>query len=213
MIDILRITDTPNESMMHIIEGMRNPLESWDKIDSVYDSATNAFTLGHNDKGLMQRLAKAGTDDRKFMRMMHVIMTINAPLYWWKEFDTYKIATTSNSCSTMHKIQAHKFTRDMFSMDHLVDMDTIGTFDEVIGELNSNRDLYLDDPGTDLKKQFWWNMIQLLPSSFNQRRTIDLNYETLAGMYKKRRGHKLDEWREFCKSIESLEYSFLYCEV
>lgn len=213
MIDILRITDTPNESMMHIIEGMRNPLESWDKIDSVYDSATNVFTLGHNDKGLMQRLAKAGTDDRKFMRMMHVIMTINAPLYWWKEFDTYKIATTSNSCSTMHKIQAHKFTRDMFSMDHLVDMDTIGTFDEVIGELNSNRDLYLDDPGTDLKKQFWWNMIQLLPSSFNQRRTIDLNYETLAGMYKKRRGHKLDEWREFCKSIESLEYSFLYCEV
>lgn len=213
MIDILRITDTPNESMMHIIEGMRNPLESWDKIDSVYDPVTNTFALGPNDKGLMQRLAKAGTDDRKFMRMMHVMLTINAPLYWWKEFDTYKVATTSNSCSTMHKIQAHKFTRDMFSMEHLVDMDTIGTFDEVIGELNSNRDLYLDDPGTDLKKQFWWNMIQLLPSSFNQRRTIDLNYETLAGMYKKRRGHKLDEWREFCKSIESLKYSFLYCEV
>ena len=218
-----------SKQMKFVIEGMRNPMNSWEKSDSAVcgcnDSmcscceenhtgqCSNGFVLGDNDHSLMQRLSNAGTDHRKFMRMMPVFVRITAPLYWWKEADTYKIGTVANSCSTMHKIQENEFTLDDFSHEHLVKTNLL---DIIIDDLNSNRTIYNDyDNQSDefkakfSKKDVWWQMIQLLPSSYNQTRNVMLNYEVLANMYHSRKNHKLDEWREFCKWIENLPYSDL----
>ena len=211
------------DQMEFVIEGMRNPMNSWDKSDShtcKQDGAfcmecehKNDYCLGENDNSLMQKLSYAGTDHRKFMRMMPVFVRITAPLYWWKEADTYKIGTVANSCSTMHKIQEKEFTLDDFSHEHLVKTNLL---DIIIDDLNSNRTIYNDyDNQSDefkakfSKKDVWWQMIQLLPSSYNQTRNVMLNYEVLANMYHSRKNHKLDEWREFCKWIETLPYSDL----
>ena len=170
-------------------------------------SDDSEFWIGPNDADLMNRLRNAGTDHRKFMRMITVYFDITAPLYWWKEFDTYKVGTVANSCSTMHKIADKKFTLDDFSHEHLQD-DSVAVLESVIHTLNIHREWFnnkvLDDPKID-----WWQMIQLLPSSYNQRRTVMLNYEVLANIYKSRRNHKLDEWHTFCDWIESLPYSEL----
>ena len=211
------------DQMEFVIEGMRNPMNSWDKSDShtcrqdgsfcMECEHKNYYCLGENDRSLMQRLSNAGTDHRKFMRMMPVFVRITAPLYWWKEADTYKIGTVANSCSTMHKIQEKEFTLDDFSHEHLVKTNLL---DIIIDDLNSNRTIYNDyDNQSDefkakfSKKDVWWQMIQLLPSSYNQTRNVMLNYEVLANMYHSRKNHKLDEWREFCKWIENLPYSDL----
>ena len=215
------------EQMEFVIEGMRNPLNSWDKSDSdiarvcaeggklILANSINNFSLGDADHNLMQRLAKAGTEHRKYMRMMPVYVRITAPLYWWKEFDTYKVGTVANSCSTMHKIQEKEFTLEDFSVEHL---ETIARFDDdgephqpymliksVIDCLNACRKTYLETKS----KTDWWQMIQLLPSSYNQTRNVMLNYEVLCDIYKQRRNHKLDEWRDFCSWIENLPYSEL----
>lgn len=235
----------------HAIRGMRNPLNSWEKSDSqfVRDPDYGCFGVcpcaelvdcdcchvGPNDLKLMNTLRNAGTDHRKFMRMITVYLDITAPIYWWKEFDTYKVGTVANSCSTMHKIAAKEFTLDDFSHEHLIDYD-LYSCDEVDGPvingaphigcgglqllnltinvLNYYRKKYLVATKTEEHtgfhaKDIWWQMIQLLPSSYNQRRTIMLNYEVLANMYKSRRNHKLDEWHTFCDWIESLPYSEL----
>ena len=191
------------EQMSFIIQGLRNPMNSWEKSDSTCNDL-NEYKMGNNDKDLMNRLAMAGTDHRKFMRMMPVYVRITAPLYWWKEFDTYKVGTVANSCSTMHKIQAKEFTVDDFSTEHLYD-DEYELLKKVIEALNGDRELYLES----FKKNDWWQMIQLLPSSYNQTRNVMLNYEVLANIYKSRKDHKLDEWREFCNWIKSLPYSEL----
>lgn len=227
------------EQMEFIIEGMRNPMNSWDNSDSYVTYNINSdeiFALGNNDHELMQRLAKAGTDHRKYMRMMPVYVRITAPLYWWKEFDTYKVGTVANSCSTMHKIQEKEFTLEDFSVEHLrevtsshniemtgakaerlrkeksieapiamCDMQPIDILQLTIDALNVYRNLYLETKN----KVWWWQMIQLLPSSYNQTRNVMLNYEVLSNMYHSRKNHKLDEWREFCKWIEGLPYSEL----
>lgn len=214
-----------SDQMAFVIEGMRNPMNSWDKSDSVKCYANEkcqgicnenkiGLCVGDNDHSLMQRLSKAGTDHRKFMRMMPVYVRITAPLYWWKEFDTYKVGTVANSCSTMHKIQEKEFTFDDFSHERIV---CLTTLDYIIQELNCWRSRYIqyDEDETVCinlgmsKKDIWWQMIQLLPSSYNQTRNVMMNYETLANMYHSRKNHKLDEWIEFCKWIESLPYSDL----
>nr|DAQ28180.1 MAG TPA: hypothetical protein [Caudoviricetes sp.] len=202
------------KQMQFVIEGMRNPMNSWDNSDSYVTYNINSdeiFALGNNDHDLMQRLAKAGTDHRKYMRMMTVYVRITAPLYWWKEFDTYKVGTVANSCSTMHKIQEKEFTLDDFSFEHILD-DSAWLADDgnLIGELlliilNGAREDFLETKD----KKYWWQMIQLLPSSYNQTRNVMLNYEVLSNMYHSRKNHKLDEWREFCKWIEELPYSEL----
>ena len=203
MIKLEHMVIASPEQMQFIIEGMRNPMNSWDKSDSKYNDL-DEYKMGNNDKDLMKRLAMAGTDHRKFMRMMPVYVRITAPLYWWKEFDTYKVGTVANSCSTMHKIQAKEFTLKDFSTEHLYD-DEYELLKKVIEALNGDRELYLEL----LKKNDWWQMIQLLPSSYNQTRNVMLNYEVLANIYKSRKDHKLDEWREFCNWIKSLPYSEL----
>lgn len=200
------------------IRGMRNPKNSWEKSDTVYGTYygelnghpcfdTDGFTLGANDLDLMTRLRNAGTDHRKFMRMIIVYLDITAPLYYWKEFDTYKVGTVANSCSTMHKIADKEFTLEDFSCEHL-ENSWLDNLKETIRLLNEARDAY-HWCNTDAKKEWWWQMIQLLPSSYNQRRTVMLNYEVLANMYKSRRNHKLDEWHTFCDWIEELPYSEL----
>lgn len=204
------------EQMQFVIEGMRNPMNSWDKSDSYVTYNINCdkiFALGNNDAKLMKKLSQAGTDHRKYMRMIPVYVRITAPLYWWKEFDTYKVGTVANSCSTIHKIQEKEFTLDDFSYEHLVKTNLL---DIIIDDLNSNRTIYNDyDNQSDefkakfSKKDVWWQMIQLLPSSYNQTRNVMLNYEVLANMYHSRKNHKLDEWRDFCKWIETLPYSEL----
>lgn len=239
----------------HAIRGMRNPKNSWEKSDSgwnahipplelrnqvdwerwaehykvVQDDGEYTYDIGPDDRDLMTRLRNAGTDHRKFMRMITVYLDITAPLYWWKEFDTYKVGTVANSCSTMHKIADKEFTLDDFSHEHLVDdLDVrieIGGTDhrdtgpmEVLGMtidvLNHYREKYLVATKTEEytglpAKDIWWQMIQLLPSSYNQKRTVMLNYEILANIYKSRRHHKLDEWHTLCDRIESLPYSEL----
>ena len=206
------------------IRGMRNPMNSWAKSDSGWDydyfnttdyvsglfidcDGDGSYILGPNDAGLMMKLRNCGTDHRKFMRMITVYMDITAPLYWWKEYDTYKVGTVANSCSTMHKISAKEFTLDDFSHEHLQE-DSIAVLESVIHTLNVHRKWFneeaLDDPKID-----WWQMIQLLPSSYNQLRTVMLNYEVLANMYKSRKNHKLDEWRTFCEYIKTFPYSEL----
>ena len=191
------------EQMSFIIQGLRNPMNSWDKSDSKYNDL-DEYKIGANDLGLMKRLAMAGTDHRKFMRMMPVYVRITAPFYWWKEFDTYKVGTVANSCSTMHKIAAKEFTVDDFSTEHLIS-DSNAMMKTTCDLLNQYREKYLKTKD----KKYWWQMIQLLPSSYNQTRNVMLNYEVLANIYKSRKDHKLDEWREFCKWIETIPYSEL----
>ena len=207
------------------IRGLRNPLNSWAKSDShscgtggdcdfcidyencPFDHDGKKMIIGPNDLDLMKRLRAAGTDHGKFMRMITVYFDITAPLYMLKEFDTYKVGTVANSCSTMHKIHAKEFTLDDFSHEHL-EGPWLAYLKETIKLLNEAREAY-NWCNTDAKKEWWWQMIQLLPSSYNQRRTVMLNYEVLANMYKSRKNHKLDEWVEFCKWIETLPYSEL----
>lgn len=218
MIELVHVVLASPEQMEFIIEGMRNPMNSWKKSDSEYEISGYdivGFDLGENDHSLMQRLTNAGTDHRKFMRMMPVYVRITAPLYWWKEFDTYKVGTVANSCSTMHKIAAKEFTLDDFSCEHL-DIRTKALLEETIKALNDYRKLYIEYNADDVeikgrpsKKDIWWQMIQLLPSSYNQTRNVMMNYEVLANIYKSRKDHKLDEWRNFCKWIEELPYSEL----
>ena len=200
----------------HAIRGMRNPMNSWEKSDTKYFDEYFEYRyedcpdIGPNDHDLMMRLRNAGTDHRKFMRMITVYLDITAPLYWWKEFDTYKVGTVANSCSTMHKIAAKEFTLEDFSCEHLtVESITFG-LEPVIDILNKNRELYVQWKNTgEEKKNLWWQMIQLLPTSYNQKRTVMLNYEVLANIYKSRRNHKLDEWHTLCDWIEELPYSEL----
>lgn len=222
----------------HAIRGMRNPMNSWEKSDSryyndpIYDEENPLlihdnpiFNVGPNDQKLMMTLHNAGTDHRKFMRMITVYLDITAPLYWWKEFDTYKVGTVANSCSTMHKIHAKEFTKDDFSDEHLDDERNVledcneyqlgdyywpeytarDILNLTVYALNYYRDLYLQTKD----KKYWWQLIQLLPSSYNQKRTVMLNYEVLANMYKSRQNHKLDCWRTLCEWMKTLPYSEL----
>ena len=182
------------------IRGCRNPKNSWDRMDSYQD--TTCYRIGPNDHDLMMRLAKAGPEHAKYRRMIVVWLDVTAPLYWWKEFDTYKVGTVANSCSTMHKITEKEFTLEDFSHEHLNSW-SMFYLKEAVHALNINREIYIDSKD----KELWWQMIQLLPSSYNQRRTLMLNYETLANIYRQRQGHKLDEWREFCQWIKTLPYS------
>lgn len=182
----------------HAVRGMRNPMNSWDKSDTFVDY--DLVLLGKKDKELMKRLVHAGPSHRKFLRQIFVSVDITAPLYWWKQFDTYKIGITPNSCSTMHKIQDKEFTLDDFSVEHLNDDVLNKPFKDIISCLNFFRQLYIQDHDKDN----WWQMIQLLPSSYNQKRTVTMNYENLLNIYETRRNHKLDEWKDFCKWIERL---------
>ena len=243
---MLKIENTEVVGWEAAIRGMRNPMNSWEKSDSRFSllddcgdcthcnlrfDECNEQQIGPNDLDLMTRLRNAGTDHRKFMRMITVYLDITAPLYWWKEFDTYKVGTVANSCSTMHKIADKEFTLDDFSHEHLFKPDDVGgmyysaTAEEeftstdalmvIIEALNVYRKTYMAvkaDTVSDydhMSKEYWWQMIQLLPSSYNQKRTVMLNYEVLANIYKSRNNHKLDEWHTFCDWIESLPYSEL----
>lgn len=190
------------------IRGMRNPMNSWDKSDSRWDYSCgdDYYAVGEKDLALMQKLADAGPVHGKFMRMITVYMDITAPLYWWKEWDTYKVGTVANSCSTMHKIHAKEFTLDDFSHEHLTPSG-LETLQKVVDDLNFARIAFLESKD----KSYWWDMIQLLPSSYNQKRTVMLNYEVLRNMYNSRKNHKLDEWVEFCKYIEILPQAELIC--
>lgn len=238
MLKIEKFVTASSEQWEIIIEGMRNPLNSWGKMDSgvigvdgdcylfngdirPYYGDDAGFFLGDNDHDLMTRLDNAGTEHRKFMRMIPVWVTLTAPLYLWKELDTYKIGTTRNSCSTMHKIQEKEFTLDDFSCEHLMEWkdyenearqlepDRMCNFKfymmDTINALNNARELYLKTKD----KKYWWQMIQLLPSSYNQKATLFLNYEVLSNMYHQRKNHKLDEWHMFCDWIRELPYSEL----
>lgn len=219
----------------HAIRGMRNPMNSWDKSDSfigickggddgigcfncaAYDCGytyDHSFQIGKNDHELMMKLVKGGPVHAKFRRMIIVYVDITAPLYWWKEFDTYKVGTVANSCSTMHKIHTKAFDIYDFSHEHLINEDDNtwfrGFVDTVCIGLNSAREKFLETGD----KKYWWQMIQLLPSSYNQKRTVMLNYEVLANIYQYRKNHKLDEWKEFCKWIEGLPWSeIITCSV
>ena len=210
---MIKIENTEVMGWEAAIRGMRNPLNSWHLSDSFWthiedaetqETAKFEFFVGDNDLDLMKRLRNAGTDHRKFMRMIMVTFDVTSSLYFFKEFDTYKVSTVSNSCSTMHKIQDKEFEMDDFSHEHLDSLSRSILF-QVIKALNADRLTYLDSKD----KQFWWNMIQLLPSSYNQKRTVMLNYEVLANIYKSRKNHKLDEWHDLCHWIEELTYSEL----
>lgn len=188
-------------NMENAIRGARNPLNSWARMDSYYNER-GEFILGENDLSLATRLSAAGSDHRKFLRQIFVSMDITAPLYWWKEFDTYKVGTVANSCSTMHKIQSREFTRADFSCDRLTP-DALAVLDGVIAYLESERLLYNETK----EKSHWHNMIQLLPSSYQQMRTVTLNYEVLMSIYFARRNHKLAEWHTLCDAILDLPYA------
>ena len=183
------------------IRGARNPLNSWAKMDSFYDEKGN-YVLGPNDLSLASRLAAAGSDHRKFLRQVMVSMDITAPLYWWKEFDTYKVGTVANSTSTMHKIQAKEFEREDFSIDRLTP-DALAVMDRLIEYLEGERVKFNETKD----KKYWHNMIQLLPSSYNQMRTVTMNYEVLINVYYARRSHKLAEWHVLCDAIKELPYA------
>nr|DAI42595.1 MAG TPA: hypothetical protein [Caudoviricetes sp.] len=224
---MLKIENTEVVGWEAAVRGMRNPMNSWEKSDSFFCGSSECcfsddecnpgcagygqgFNIGEADFDLMTRLRNSGTDHRKFMRMIVVYLDITAPLYWWKEFDTYKVGTVTNSCSTMHKIADKEFTIDDFSIEHLNDdrsaeVSNLEWFEHLITHLNRDRKRFIETKD----KQYWWQLIQLLPSSYNQRRTVMLNYEVLANIYKSRRNHKLDEWHTFCDWIESLPYSEL----
>ena len=236
MIKIENVVTPSPEQWKALILGARNAMNSWDRSDSkFYDDVDfdpddyigpGMYLIGPNDYELMMRLRNAGTDHRKFMRMITVYLNITAPLYWWKEFDTYKVGSVANSCSTMHKIHAKEFTLEDFSYEHLLEpkdvhvpndsccnpnwegcgiIAPIDILEETINMLNKAREMFLETKD----KRYWWQMIQLLPSSYNQKRTVMLNYEVLANIYKSRKDHKLDEWRDFCSWIETLPYSEL----
>lgn len=198
----------------HAIRGMRNPLNSWERSDTVFDG--DKMCLGENDIDLMTRLIRGGAPHRKFLRQIFVSVDITAPLYWWKEFDTYKVGTTANSCSTMHKIHAKEFTIEDFSHEHLRyscctenELDNpMNALEQMIIVLNGCRDKYI----ATNNKFWWWQMIQLLPTSYNQKRTVTMTYENLLNMLEYRRGHKLDEWRMFCDWILTLPYGSLLKE-
>ena len=223
---MIKIKNTNVYGFEAAIRGMRNPWNSWEKSDSystyiedehTLQRAPFEFFVGENDLALMKKLVSAGTDHSKFMRMINVTVDITAPLYWWKEFDTYKVGTVRNSCSTMHTITDKEFTLDDFSYEHLIDTDreihskllrlipVTTVLESVICELNYNREKYLETKD----KLYWWQIIQLLPSSYNQRATVQLNYAVLRNMYHARKNHPLDEWRDFCRWVESLPYSEL----
>lgn len=224
---MIKLENTEVVGWEHVIRGMRNPMNSWEKSDSrscgtcgdcdicidydncPFDHDGYKFVIGPNDLDLMMRLRNAGTDHRKFMRMITVYLDITAPLYWWKEFDTYKVGTVANSCSTMHKIHDKEFTLADFSTEHLYPEVREAFENTIIKYLNEARKTYNFLSDTPSKKDAWWQMIQILPTSYNQRRTVMLNYEVLANIYKSRRNHKLDEWIDFCKWIETLPYSEL----
>ena len=195
---------TERVSVMNLdnaLRGMRNPMNSWDKSDSYFDEA-GGYIVGEADLGLASRLVHAGSDHRKFLRQIFVSVDITAPLYWWKEFDTYKVATVANSTSTMHKIHAKPFSREDFSTDHM-DAETLEHFDGIIAYLEVLRTRFMETK----EKRYWYDMIQFLPSSYDQMRTVTLNYETLTNIYYARRNHKLDEWHIFCDMIRSLPYA------
>lgn len=196
---MIEISNMETSGWNAAIRGMRNPLSSWNKADSTISS--KEIILGENDKRLALLLTKAGPSDRKFLRMIHVSMDINAPLYWWKEMDQYKVSTVTDSCSTMHKIHSRDLTLGDFSHEHLTD-ESKELLISVIEEINKNRKLYKETN----QKEYWWQMIQLLGSSYNQKRTWDGNYETLLGIYFQRRHHKLDEWHTLCNYIIELPY-------
>ena len=234
---MLKISNFEVMGWEHAVRGMRNPKNSWDKTDSLFKEIAeidiledgvvhkqqvyfDALSLGENDHKLMVTLRNAGTDHRKFMRMITVYVDLTAPLYWWKEFDTYKVGSVANSCSTMHKIHAKEFELEDFSCEHLMTLsqqeipyhsNVPYAFDyreimrTVIDALNTARGYFLETKD----KKYWWQMIQLLPTSYNQKRTVMLNYEVLANIYKSRRHHKLDEWHTLCDWIEELPYSEL----
>lgn len=224
MIKVEHMIEPAPKQMEFIIEGMRNPMNSWSKSDSVIresavsDGRIEKFYPGDNDKTLMQKLTAAGTDHRKFLRMMPLEVRVTAPLYWWKEFDTYKIGTVSNSCSTMHKIMSKELVIGDFSTDYLV-APSMNYLIAIICTLNTWRDIYnnmgdkssiIVDGITMSKKDIWYQIIQLLPSSYNQTRNISMNYETFLNIYKSRKNHKLKEWRDFSKYIlDHSEYSWL----
>lgn len=214
---MLKIEKTETFGWEAAIRGMRNPMNSWEKSDSewyndpIYDEENPIFihdkpifSIGSNDLDLMKRLSKAGTDHRKFMRMFTVYCDITAPLYWWKEFDTYKVGTVANSCSTMHKIHSKPLSINDFSTEHLEFL-AAQNLRGTIELINEYRATYLDTKD----KKYWWQMIQLLPSAYNQKRTVMMNYEVLANIYKSRKKHKLDEWHNFCDWIKTLPYSEL----
>ena len=185
------------------IRGMRNPMNSWDKSDSDWGFADEIeWVNGENDLALMKKLVNAGSDHSKFMRMINVTCDITAPLYWWKEFDTYKVGTVANSCSTMHKIHAKEFTLADFSWEHLGNR-ALCTLERVIDDMNYYREKFIETKD----KECWWQMIQLLPTSYDQKRTVQLNYAVLRNMYHARKSHKLDEWRAFCEWVEKLPYA------
>ena len=227
---MIKLENTEVMGWKAAIRGMRNPMNSWENCDSGSCSRRCAigacphimnceeptdYCVGPNDQDLMKRLRNAGTDHRKFMRMITVYVDITAPLYWWKEFDTYKVGTVANSCSTMHKIADKEFTFDDFSHEHLNNV-SMQSLESVIHCLNQYRDIYnnwddVDDNSKNAlrvyeKKDAWWQMIQLLPSSYNQRRTVMLNYEVLANMYRSRKNHKLDEWKDLCMWVRTFPY-------
>lgn len=193
------------------IRGMRNPMNSWEKSDSTWEPqfdtekgpVAGVFVIGPNDLDLMKRLRKGGPDDRKYLRQIFVSVDITAPLYWWKEMDQYKVGTVTNSCSTMHKIASKEFTLDDFSIEQLYEDVIKVPFNSIIDCLNFFRGLYLQHHDKD----DWWQMIQLLPSSYNQKRTWTANYEVLCNIYHARKNHKLDEWHTFCNAIENLPYA------
>ena len=219
MLKIERYVTSSPEQMDMIIDGMRNPLNSWDKKDSEISKVAHYtqisgleyedhHVIGGNDLKLMKNLATAGPSHRKYLRMMTVYVDISAPLYWWKEFDTYKVGTVANSCSTMHKLCHKKFELDDFSHEHLNKW-SLESLDVTVTNLNYNRNLWLAEKDPERKKDAWWNIIQLLPSSYNQKRTVMLNYEVLTNIYETRRHHKLDEWHVVCDWIETLPHSEL----
>lgn len=231
---MIKIENTEVVGWEHAIRGMRNPLNSWDKMDShdcpcygILDCdcpmvaaghepamdcneivRKSAFCIGKNDYSLMMRLAKAGPDHAKYRRMIVVYADVTAPLYWWKEYDTFKVGTVANSCSTMHKVTAKQFDLQDFSHEHLTIASSVA-LQEVIYHLNYWWAKYEAAGTEEIKKECWWQIIQMLPSSYNQRRTIMLNYEVLANIYRQRLNHKLDEWRDFCTWAEQLPYSEL----
>lgn len=215
---MIKVENIETWGFEHAIRGMRNPLNSWDKSDSDYgceidlcdkcinsynncEAAYKYYVIGDADVALMQKLFKGGTEHRKYLRQIFVSMDITAPLYWWKEFDTYKVGTVANSCSTMHKIHAKEFTLDDFSHEHLM-YPSINVLEAVLMYLNDVREQYLNTQD----KKYWWQMIQLLPSSYNQKRTITMNYENVVNMIHQRENHKLDEWREFVNQLKRLPY-------
>lgn len=204
---MIKIEKTEISGWASAIRGMRNPLNSWKKSDSRFEWETGRTVIGENDLALMKKLSKAGSDHAKFLRMINVTCDITAPLYWWKEYDTYKVGTVANSCSTMHKIHAKEFKLADFSWEHLSER-SIQVLKTVIAELNFNRNAFVETKD----KYYWHQMIQLLPTSYEQKRTVQLNYEVLKNIYRARKNHKLDEWRTLCEWIEKLPYFKEICD-